>query len=164
MTAINSYLQKSQAKVENIFFHPLWLSGSHDLAIIVVDHLQPFKLNERVLPICLGDKSYPKKTPVIIAGYGRQSEKSRNDKNNSKNTNNKANSNKKLKLAQVEIVDEEKCRKFGRKASKESEGQAEQNTKTEHDILDFAKMRRNGNRYCINGRKNSICQGRPQRS
>jgi len=48
-------VQKSQARRENIYVHPFWLSGSHDLAVIQLDPLQPFRLNTRVQPICLGD-------------------------------------------------------------------------------------------------------------
>ena len=41
-------MQKSQARRENIYVHPFWLSGSHDLAVIQLDPLQPFRLNSRV--------------------------------------------------------------------------------------------------------------------
>ena len=36
----NPQIQKSEARVEDIHVHPHWLSGSHDLALIVLDHLQ----------------------------------------------------------------------------------------------------------------------------
>jgi hypothetical protein len=72
--------QKSEAKVASVHIHEFWLSGSHDLAVIVLDPLQPFILNERVQPICLnnGKSEFSHKTASIIAGYGKQLSK-RND-------------------------------------------------------------------------------------
>ena len=139
----DSFLQKSQAKVENIHVHHFWLSGSHDIALIVLDHLQPFVLNERVQPVCLTQGSFPKRTTALIGGYGKQSGK-------------RDNGAKKVRIAQVEIVDEEKCRKFGRKSLKS----ASSGLRNDLDKYHYANMVKNGNRYCINGRKkNAMCQG-----
>ena len=103
-----------------------------------MDHISPFRLTDRVQPICLTDGGFPKRTTALIGGYGKSSGKSHDTK--------------KIRLAQVEIVDEEKCRKVGRKNS--------ESLKNDLDKYHYEHIVKNGNKYCINGRKkNAMCQG-----
>ena len=57
-------------------------------------------------PICLGDGAFPKRSTAFIAGYGAKG--SKRDQTGPKS----------LNIGQVEIVDVDKCRKYGRKQLK----------------------------------------------
>ncbi|CAG5094138.1 Oidioi.mRNA.OKI2018_I69.XSR.g13282.t1.cds [Oikopleura dioica] len=141
----NERVQKAQATAQDVIFHPLWMTPSHNIAIIKLDQSQssPFRLSSLVHPICLGAETFELETSAhaLISGYEVNRKSPDKDE--------------KLQFSLLRVTSPSECRKFGASRKKEDYFDDEQAQ------FDFSQIvtAESGKLYCVTAKKKELCKG-----